>query len=697
MPDHATPDDRCHRWMRGRAKEGMRTGSMSTYTIRREVGDKSRWSIDYRGELNPAQHRAATTLEGPVLVVAGAGSGKTRTLTYRVARLVESGVQARNILLLTFTRRAAAEMLRRAEGLLPGGRLDSVTGGTFHSFSNMVLRRYGPVFGWPENFTILDRSDSEDTIALVRARLGLDRKERRFPRKSTLANIFSTATNKSVPVAELVEFEHSHLAEDLEDIMRCRDEYIVYKRDHGLLDYDDLLLVLRDRLRDSPEFVERLRKAFLYVMVDEYQDTNSLQAEIVERLAGASGNVMAVGDDAQSIYGFRGADVGNMMRFPDRFPGAEIITLEENYRSTQPILDLTNAIIEQAEERYSKTLFTRRGGGSPPMLVPAPDERWQSLFVRQRLLELHEEGIPLSEMAVLFRSSFHSFDLELELARCGVPFVKRGGFRFVETAHVKDVVAHLRVLDNPRDVVSWHRLLLLIEGVGPRAAESIVGWLLEGGRGPGALAEPPSGRQIRRTTAAALRQLGVFFAGLDPGRHRPAELVQAVVDHYQPTLERVHRDDAPKRTRDLEQFVALSERFSDLGQLLTDMALEPPTDAIDEGLAVDVGEDEYLTLSTVHSAKGLEWDAVFVISAAEGRFPSAYSTEDEEIEEERRLMYVACTRARNHLYVSYPQLVQDRALGLVSARASRFVDGLPRSMLEPIRLVEEDDAESELD
>ncbi|MDG2307382.1 MAG: ATP-dependent helicase [Candidatus Binatia bacterium] len=666
---------------------------MATYTIKRGAGDPSRWQIDYRGELNEAQHRAATTLDGPVLVVAGAGSGKTRTLTYRVARLVEGGVPARSILLLTFTRRAASEMLRRAEGLLPGGELGAVTGGTFHSFSNTVLRRYGGLFGWPEKFTILDRSDSEDTLQLVRTRLGLDRKERRFPRKSTLARIFSTATNKGVTIEDLVETDHAHLLDDVEDMLRCHEQYVSYKTEHQLLDYDDLLLSLRDRLAEHPDFGERLRSVYRYVMVDEYQDTNALQAEIVERMVGPTGNVMAVGDDAQSIYGFRGADVGNMLRFPERFPGAQVITLEENYRSSQAILDLTNVVIEKATERYSKTLFTSRGPGPTPLLIPAPDERWQSLFVRQRLLELREEGVSLSDMAVLFRSSFHSFDLELELARSGVPFVKRGGFRFVETAHVKDVVAHLRVLDNPRDVVSWHRLLLLLEGVGPRAAETVVDWLLEGGRGPGALADPPSGPVIRRRVGDALRQLGVFFAGLDPQRHGPAELVQAVVDQYRGTLERVHRDDAPKRMRDLEQFVVLSERFQDLSELLTDVALEPPNDSVGDVMAVDAGEDEQLTLSTVHSAKGLEWDAVFVISALEGRFPSQYSVEDEDIEEERRLMYVACTRARNHLHLSYPTLVHDRQLGPVPSRVSRFLDDLPPGLLEAVRLVDEEEGE----
>lgn len=662
---------------------------MATYTIKRSPGSERAYRIDYRAELNDAQYDAATALEGPVLVVAGAGSGKTRTLTFRVARLVESGVPPHAILLLTFTRRAALEMVRRAETLLAEGGLDQVTGGTFHSFANTMLRRYGKAFGWMERFSILDRGDSEDTINLVRARLGLDRTERRFPRKQTLATIYSTAANKNLRVADLVEREYIHLLDDLDDILACQTAYEEYKRERALLDYDDLLIHLRDRLVENEEFRTRLRELYRYVMVDEYQDTNHLQADIVAALGGPSGNVMAVGDDAQSIYGFRGADFRNIMEFPQRFPGARVITLEQNYRSTQAILDLTNAVIAGARERYAKTLFTRRAGGVRPQLVPAPDDRWQSLFVRQRILELHEEGVPLSEIAVLFRSSFHSFDLELELARSGVPFVKRGGFRFVETAHVKDVVAHLRVIENPRDAVSWHRILLLLEGVGPKLATAVVEWLAEGDRGVGAIADFPGTSGSRGRRLAGLRQLGALLARLDPGA-TPSSAVQLVLDYYRPVLERVHRDDAPKRLRDLEQFVALAERYRQLGAMLADMALEPPSDSVGDVMAVDVGEGELLTLSTVHSAKGLEWHSVFVLSVADGRFPSAYSVDDDEIEEERRLFYVACTRARENLMLSYPSVINERSVGPMLARASRFLADVPAALLENVTLVDEE-------
>jgi len=658
---------------------------MATYTLKRSPGVAERFRIDYRGELNDAQYQAATTLQGPVLVVAGAGSGKTRTLVYRVARLVETGVSPRAILLLTFTRRAAQEMLRRAEGLLEG-TLEGVTGGTFHSFANTVLRRYAKLFGWPEQFTILDRSDSEDTVQLARVRLGLDKKERRFPRKQALAAMFSTAVNKALTVTEVIEREYPHLATEIEDILRCYAAYVEYKQERNLLDYDDLLTQLRDRLSGEPEFANRLGQVFRYLMVDEYQDTNSLQADIVALLARPHGNVMAVGDDAQSIYGFRGANFKNIMTFPDRFPGTQVITLEENYRSTQPILDVTNAIIAAAAERYSKTLRSRRAGGVRPVLVPAPDENFQSRFVCQRILELAEEGIPLAEIAVLFRSSFHSFDLELELVRAGVPFVKRGGFKFLETTHVKDVLAHLRVLANPRDAVSWHRILLLLEGIGPRAAEAILEWMSEPGRPRAALGEFPGA--LRGAALISLRRLAGLMATLDPEERRPAELVGQVIEHYQPILERLHREDAPKRLRDLEQFAVLAERYRSLGRLLADMALEPPSDSVGDVLAVDAREDELLTLSTVHSAKGLEWHTVFVIWVADGRFPSLYSLDEEEIEEERRLMYVACTRAKENLVLSYPLAVHDRVLGFTMARPSRFLDDVPSQLFEPVTLVE---------
>ena len=662
--------------------------AVETYTLRARGGEartEPSFRIDYASELNTAQHAAATHLEGPVLVIAGAGSGKTRTLVYRVARLVELGVAPQAILLLTFTRRAAEVMLDRAAELV-GTDCGRVCGGTFHSFANLVLRRFAREAGRERSFTILDRGDAEDVIQLLRTRMGLDRKDRRFPKKQTIGDIFSAAVNKAASLPAIVENDYLHLAEHLEDLERLRVRYEAYKTEQNLFDYDDLLLKLRDLLVARPDVAERLSNELRFVMVDEYQDTNRLQAEIVERLAVAHKNVMAVGDDAQSIYSFRGADFRNIMEFERRFPGARVIALEENYRSTQPILDLANAVIERAAERYTKVLRTRLLEGDVPILVRAETENFQSRFVTQRILELREEGVPLDEIAVLFRSSFHSFDLELELARADLPFVKRGGFKFVESAHVKDLIAHLRVAANPLDTVSWLRVLLLLEGIGPKTAGEMVE----------AIAAPDGGLSVlRRATrkpgiAREVERLESLLAALTAERPSPAVALERAMFHYEPILKRVHPDDHPRRWKDLEHLVTIAARYRSLEAMLSDFALEPPSDAIGGALA-EADEEARLTLSTIHSAKGLEWHTVFVIWASEGRFPASYSVLDEaDLEEERRLFYVASTRAKRLLYVTYPVQYFERGSGPAFGRPSRFVADLPEPLLRPMALVEEE-------
>jgi DNA helicase II / ATP-dependent DNA helicase PcrA len=655
-----------------------------TYILRRPHREPH-FRLDYPGLLNPAQLDAVVTTEGPVLVVAGAGSGKTRTLVFRVARLVELGVDPHAILLLTFTRKASAEMLRRAAGLLDG-RCEQVAGGTFHSFANTVLRRYGSALGLQSSFTILDRGDAEDVVGLLRARRGLDKKDKRFPRKQTIAEMFSMAVNKSRRLPDLIDDVYAHLAEHADDLIALEADYRAYKAERQVVDYDDLLVKLHELLRDHVSARQQLHQRFRYVMVDEYQDTNPLQASIVRLLAAEPANVMAVGDDAQSIYAFRGADFRNIMDFPSLFPGTRVISLEENYRSTQPILDVANAVIAQARERYTKTLFTKKAVGAEPLLIAAENENFQSRFVCQRILELREEGVPLPEIAVLFRSSFHSFDLELELARADLPFVKRGGFKFIETAHVKDALAHLRVIENPRDAVSWHRVLLLLEGIGPRTADEIASRLITAADVPAAL-DVVSGKPY----STDLRALAGLLRRIGDGTRRPDEQLGEVLRYYEPLLKRVHPDDHPKRLRDLEHFVSIAARYRSLQTLLTDMALEPPSDSVNDVLAID--EDEgLLSLSTIHSAKGLEWHTVFVIWVVEGKFPSAYSMHgDEELEEERRLMYVAVTRAKQHLYLCYPINMYDRATGMVLSKPSRFIEGIPRQLLRPMQLVEQYD------
>jgi DNA helicase-2/ATP-dependent DNA helicase PcrA len=656
---------------------------------RSDPNDERNFRIKYAEVLNPAQYDAVTHRDGPLLVVAGAGSGKTRTLIYRVARLIESGVPPGAILLLTFTRRASQEMLRRAEQLV-GDRTRAVSGGTFHSFANTVLRQWGAPLGLKPNFTILDRADMEDVINLLRSRMGFGSRERRFPKKGTLAEAISMARNKRRGLDEEIQLDFPHLIEHSEEILQLAQRYEAYKRERGLLDYDDLLDKLVELLQQNAAVRMRLSDAYRYIMIDEYQDTNEVQAEIVRLLAANHRNVMAVGDDAQSIYSFRGANFRNILDFPKIFTNARIVKLEENYRSIQGILDVANEVISRAAESYTKVLFTRRKGELRPMLVRAADEHMQSRFVAQRILELREEGVELNEIAVLFRSSFHSFDLELELQRRDVPFIKRGGFKFIETAHVKDVLAHLRVVANPTDAVSWLRALTLVKGVGNRTAERLIEVLINAPEPEKALIASSAVSIARGEGPDGFRRLAELLASMRGESKRPAEQVAATIAYYLPLMRDSYPDDFPKRERDLEHFQNITERYRSLQSMLSDMALEPPNDSLGGVLATDT-EDELLTLSTIHSAKGLEWKVVFLIWAADGRFPGPQSMDPEDLEEERRLMYVATTRAKDELYLSYPIYMFDRAMGYTMGRVSRFLEDMSPEILPTAMLQESED------
>jgi DNA helicase-2/ATP-dependent DNA helicase PcrA len=646
-----------------------------------------KFSLNYEADLNPGQFAAACALGGPVLVIAGAGSGKTRTLVYRVARMIESGIAPESILLLTFTRKAAQEMLQRV-GLLIGSRSERVNGGTFHSVANILLRRYGKGIGLDPGFTILDRGDSEDVINLLRTQLGLHDKARHFPRKNTINEMFSKAANKLLPLEDVVLGEFPQFAEEIEELKSLQKAFEVYKRRRLLVDYDDLLVRARELLEAEEGVRRRVADIHRYIMVDEYQDTNALQAEIVRKMACTHDNVMAVGDDAQSIYGFRGATFRNIMDFPKLFPGTQLFKLEENYRSTQPILSLANEVIALATEKYPKTLFTRKEHGPTPVLAKAVDENTQSRFVAQRILELCEEGTPLGDIAVLFRSSFHSFDLEIELARRNIPFVKRGGFKFIETAHVKDLLAHLRVLQNPRDAVSWNRLLLLIEGIGPKKSQDLIGEIFR---------QESNGLDVLRTASTkgssgfGLKELVRVLEDVSGQADRtPAEYLAAMSEYYLPLLKEQY-DDYPKRLKDLDHLQTIAERYQSLDVFLADLTLEPPDESVVAIEAPD-RDDERLVLSTIHSAKGLEWHSVFVIWVLDGKFPSLYSfTADEDLEEERRLFYVAITRAKQNLYLTCPVNVFDRISGMVLSKPSRFLDEVRRDCLESWSLVDEDD------
>ena len=640
----------------------------------REVA--ARPQVDFVAELNEAQLAAATHADGPLLIVAGAGTGKTRTLVYRVAHLIESGIRPERILLLTFTRRSAQEMLARAEKLV-GNASRSVQGGTFHGTAHRLLRRFGPEAGLPGDFTILDQGDAVDLMQLSRAALGLGDKTKRFPKKETLHHVYSRHVNTEYPVGAILREEYPRFVEFEEDIARLFADYTERKLARNLVDYDDLLLYWA-MLLDSPAasaVADRMAGLYSHILVDEFQDTNVLQSRILKGMCRAHRNITVVGDDAQSIYAFRGATIRNILDFPTDFPGAAVVTLEQNYRSTQPILDATNMLISRAEERYSKELFTRRTGGELPWLVTAQDESQQTRFVVDRILELHEEGTPLREMAVLIRAGYMSADLEIELTARGIPFEKWGGIKFLEAAHVKDVLAFLRVIENPRDEVSWYRLLLLMPGIGETTARNAVESMLSQGWAHdsfAAFAAPPRARDAHVALSALLTALRSDPAGGEGSTARDIARIRTLYDD----ILRDRYDRPEPRLADLERLMAIADGFQTRADFLSAITLDPPASSTDLGFGSD-NEDDTLVISTAHSAKGREWDAVFLIWAVDGWFPMSRALgSEEEIEEERRLMYVAMTRARDHLAVVHPFNVYEtrRGASYSLAQLSRFLD-----------------------
>ncbi len=616
----------------------------------RKEPEKS-FKINYEEELNEAQHKAVAITDGPVLVIAGAGTGKTRTLVYRVAKLVELGINPASILLLTFTRRAANEMLRRASSILDE-RCSKVAGGTFHSFANTILRKYAGLIGFNTNFTILDNSDAEDAINVIRTQLGFHKKEKRFPKKATIRKVISKSINKSCTIELVVKADYPQFIVNLSDIQKINERYKLYKKAKSIMDYDDLLVYLKQLLEENNVVRTKLSNFYKYILIDEYQDTNKLQARIACLLASEHQNIMVVGDDSQSIYAFRGANFKNIMDFPKIFPDTKIITLEENYRSTQPILDLTNEIIRYANEKYPKNLFTKREGNQKPVFIEAENENYQSQFIVQRVLELREEEIPLNDIAVLFRAGWLSNDLEIELKNHNIPFVKHGGFKFIEAAHVKDVIAHLRIVFNPLDAVSWHRILLLIEGIGTKTANDIITEIVDKDKG---LEFFKVNRFLSRKYGGNLNRLGSTIEEIKSEEITPAEQIVILLEYYKPLFEKKY-DDFNKRQKDLESLVRIAERYNNLEQFLVDTTLEP-LEASQVDVEVTDNEDENLILSTIHSAKGLEWHTVFIIFLVDGYLPSTYSLDSEEnVEEERRLLYVAATRAKENLYLLKPEI-----------------------------------------
>lgn len=651
------------------------------YVLKKRPVIKTDYKVNYEEDLNEAQLEAVKSKDGPILVIAGAGSGKTKTLTYRVARLIEDGIKPENILLLTFTKKAAAEMLSRATIVLDN-RCEKVAGGTFHSFANIILRKYSKLLGLKNNFTIMDRADCEDVINHIFGQL-FPKKEKRFPKKSTLLDIYSKSINKVTPTKQIIADEFPQFAHCEDKIIEVHKAYVAYKRENSVLDYDDLLLYIKLLLENNDGLRKRLSNEYKYIMVDEYQDTNTLQADVIRLLASEHNNIMAVGDDAQSIYSFRGANYRNILDFPRLFENTKIIKLEQNYRSTQNILKLTNEIISKAKEKYTKNLFSNIVSPQVPALICAKDTQMEADFICQRILELLDEDISLSDICVLTRNARMSYNLEIELSKRAIPFQKFGGPKFMETAHIKDVVAHLRVILNPDDVISLTRILLLLKGVGASTVNNIMP-IIKGDLKPDIKLLPSNKSQSLTPLFNTLGQLRDYST-----TKKPEEIVSAVINYYRPILKDKY-DDFSKREKDLDHFEYLSTQYSNLEDFISDLALEPP-DASVEGMYKKNSDDEALTISTIHSAKGLEWDSVFIIGAVDGRFPSAYSfNSEEEMDEELRLMYVATTRAKNNLYITYPVDMYDYSMNMVLSKPSRFLDGIPDDILERWDITEEE-------
>lgn len=660
--------------------------------------------IDYARELNEQQLAAVTALPGPSLVIAGAGSGKTRTLTYRVAYLLEQGIPPERILLLTFTNKAAKEMMRRVTELL-GHELNSLWGGTFHSIGNRILRLHANLLGYQRDFTIMDREDAKHLITTCVAESEIDVKKTRFPKAEVLGDIFSLALNMQKSVAEILEEHYSHFSELAPQIEDIEKRYTARKLATNAVDFDDLLVLWLKLLRDHADVREQYQRRFQFVLVDEYQDTNRLQSELIDLLAARNHNVMVVGDDAQSIYAWRGANFQNILKFSERYPGAKVYKIETNYRSTPEILDVANAAITANIHQFAKRLMAARKAGTKPALVTCADAGQQAAFVAQRVLELRDEGVALNSMAVLYRSHFHALELQLELTRRNIPFSITSGIRFFEQAHIKDVTAYLKLVTNPRDELAFKRLVQLLPGIGGKGADKI--WKEysskvedrrqkeEGGmtenveasnskpQNPVATALQACAGAVPKKTAVAWAQFAATIAQMEAKdvRGNASKMIRLVVEAGYDEHLKENYPNFESRLEDLEQLSVFARQFQTVEDFLTQMALLTNVEAEDDEAANR--DDEQLRLSTIHQAKGLEFDVVFVIMLCDGLFPSARSLESAEgEEEERRLMYVAITRARNELYLSYPLIRATGNTGDMMQQPSRFLGEIPSEMVE---------------
>ena len=671
------------------------------YTLQRAPVSTS-IHIDYAAELNEQQLAAVTAPPGPILVIAGAGSGKTRTLTYRVAYLLENGIDPRNILLLTFTNKAAREMLNRVANLLPVDA-SGLWGGTFHSVGNRILRRNGGALGYSSGFSIMDREDQKDLINTVVASAGIDPKEIRFPKGEVLAEIFSFVINTERPLEELLAEKFPYFLPLLDKIQDVQERYEKKKKATNSMDFDDLLQKTLSMFQQHERVADFYRRQFQFILVDEYQDTNKIQADLVDLLARDHRNVMVVGDDAQSIYSWRGANFQNILEFPKRYPDAQVFKIEMNYRSLPEILDVANAAIAANVQQFRKHLSaTRESKTLKPALVALNDGAEQAQFIAQRILELRDEGVELNEIAVLYRAHYHALELQLELSRRGIPYQITSGIRFFEQAHIKDVTSFIRFVANPRDEVAFNRMVKLLPGIGNRTADHLwKAWEA------GAVAAGVD-RGLEKETEPA----GVSATGYSFGEHllamnvpakskklwtqlahtldeiapagepnAPSEMITSVVEAIYDDYAKMNFPNYDLRREDLDQLAVFARQFKDVHEFLSQLALISNVDA--EAAPAQTGDKEAVNLSTVHQAKGLEFHTVFVIWLTDGMFPSSRSlTTRDALEEERRLFYVAITRARDELYLTYPQMRLSGGYGDVFQRPSRFLQEIPNELVE---------------
>jgi DNA helicase II / ATP-dependent DNA helicase PcrA len=669
------------------------------YTLQRAPVSTS-VHIDYAAELNKQQLAAVAAPPGPILVIAGAGSGKTRTLTYRVAYLLENGIDPRNILLLTFTNKAAREMLNRVANLLPVDA-SGLWGGTFHSVGNRILRRHGIALGYSSGFTIMDREDQKDLINTVVASAGIDPKEIRFPKGDVLAEIFSFVINTDMPLEALLAEKFPYFLPLLDKIQDVRDRYEKKKKVTNSMDFDDLLQKTLLMVQQHERIAEIYRRQFQFILVDEYQDTNKIQADLVDLLARDHRNLMVVGDDAQSIYSWRGANFQNILEFPKRYPDAQVFKIEMNYRSVPEILEVANAAIAANVQQFRKHLSaTRESKTLKPALVALNDGSEQAQFVAQRILELRDENIDLNDIAVLYRAHYHALELQLELSRRGIPYQITSGIRFFEQAHIKDVTSFIRFVANPRDEVAFNRMVKLLPGIGNRTAENLwQAWEksdLElarpragGSRDEGVAApttsfsERLSAMNVPAKSKKMWRQLAHTLDEIAPGGepNPPSEMITSVVEAIYDDYAKVNFANYQLRREDLDQLAAFARQFKDVHEFLSQLALISNVDA--EAAPVQANEKEAVNLSSVHQAKGLEFHTIFVIWLTDGMFPSSRSLDTRDaLEEERRLFYVAITRARDELYLTYPHMRLSGGYGDVFQRPSRFLQEIPNDLME---------------